>query len=94
MTDTESKYRAFLSYSHEDKTWADWLHKALERYVVPKRLVGQETIAGPIPKRLFPIFRDREELPSSADLGSQIETALRQSLFLIVICSPHAAKSR
>ena len=94
MTDTENKYRAFLSYSHVDKTWADSLHKALECYVVPKRLVGQETLAGPIPKRLFPIFRDREELPSSADLGSQIETALRQSLFLIVICSPHAAKSR
>jgi WD40 repeat protein len=94
MTDTESKYRAFLSYSHADKAWADWLHKTLEGYVVPSRLVGQETIAGSIPKRLFPIFRDREELPSSPDLGSQIETALHQSLFLIVICSPRAAKSR
>ncbi len=94
MTDTENKYRAFLSYSHADKTWADWLHKTLESYVVPNGLVGLETSAGSIPKRLFPIFRDREELPSSADLGGQIETALRQSLFLIVICSPHAARSR
>jgi hypothetical protein len=23
-------YRAFISYSHRDKAWADWLHKALE----------------------------------------------------------------
>lgn len=93
MTDTELKYRAFLSYSHADKTWADWLHKTLESYVVQHGLVGQVTSVGPIPKRLFPIFRDREELPSSPDLNSEIETALRQSLFLIVICSPHAARS-
>jgi WD40 repeat protein len=93
MTDIESKYRAFLSYSHADKTWADWLHKTLESYVVPHGLVGQVTSAGPIPKRLFPIFRDREELPSSPDLNGEIETALRQSLFLIVICSPHASQS-
>jgi hypothetical protein len=24
------KYWAFLSYSHTDKKWGDWLHKALE----------------------------------------------------------------
>src|ERR1700683_17605 len=93
MTGIESKYRAFLSYSHADKTWADWLHKTLESYVVPNGLVGQVTSAGPIPKRLFPIFRDREELPSSPDLNDEMETALRQSLFLIVICSPHACQS-
>ena len=24
------KYWAFISYSHQDKKWGDWLHKALE----------------------------------------------------------------
>jgi hypothetical protein len=24
------RYHAFISYSHQDKTWADWLHKARE----------------------------------------------------------------
>jgi hypothetical protein len=24
------RYRAFISYSHRDKSWAGWLHKALE----------------------------------------------------------------
>ena len=28
------KYWAFISYSHQDKKWGDWLHKALETYRV------------------------------------------------------------
>ena len=39
MADT-FKYRAFISYSHKDRAWGDWLHKALEGYRVPGRLVG------------------------------------------------------
>jgi WD40 repeat protein len=90
----EFKYWAFLSYSHNDKKWGDWLHKALETYRVPRRLVGKDSSDGKIPKRLFPIFRDREELRVSSDLGTNINEALRQSRYLIVICSPHAAQSR
>ena len=37
----EFKYWAFISYSHQDKAWGDWLHKALETYRVPKRIVGR-----------------------------------------------------
>lgn len=86
------KYRAFISYSHADEAWAKWLHRALETYRVPARLRrgGQ----GELPKRLLPIFRDRDELPSAAELGSVIQEALRQSETLIVICSPRAASSR
>lgn len=40
------------------------------------------------------MFRDREELPTSADLGSQIEAALSESATLVVVCSPRAASSR
>ncbi|TAM02019.1 MAG: toll/interleukin-1 receptor domain-containing protein, partial [Rhodanobacter sp.] len=87
-------YRAFISYSHQDKVWADWLHKALETYRVPSRLVGTETAAGVIPKRLAPIFRDRDELASAFDLGNKVNEALAQSANLIVICSPHSAGSR
>jgi tetratricopeptide (TPR) repeat protein len=86
-------YRAFISYSHQDKAWADWLHKALETYAVPQRLVGQTTAAGVIPKRLTPIFRDRDELASAHDLGRKVHEALSQSANLIVICSPRSAGS-
>ena len=90
---TTYRYRAFISYSHGDKQWADWLHKELEHYRVPKRLVGTNGGDGPVPERLFPIYRDRAEFSAAADLSEHIRTALQQSSHLIVICSPHSAKS-
>src|SRR5579884_1014926 len=91
---SDFKYWAFLSYSHRDKPWGDWLHKALETYRVPKALVGRPSRDGVVPAHIFPIFRDREELPVAADLSANIDAALRQSRYLIVICSPRSAKSR
>ena len=90
----QPKYWAFISYSHRDTQWADWLHKALESYRPPKRLVGTKTARGPVPKRLTPVFRDREELASATDLGTVLTAALEQSACQIVVCSPQAAKSR
>jgi tetratricopeptide (TPR) repeat protein len=88
------KYRAFISYSHRDSQWASWLHRGLERYRPPKALVGRTTDHGAVPKRLSPIFRDRDELPSATDLGSLIGAALQDSASQIVICSPPAAQSK
>jgi tetratricopeptide (TPR) repeat protein len=90
----DHRYRAFLCYSHRDSDWADWLHGALESYPIPPRLVGIATNAGVIPARLAPVFRDRDELPSAANLSAKVSDALAQSANLIVICSPHAAQSR
>lgn len=91
---SSQRYMAFLSYSHDDAETADWLHEALEEFHVPARLVGKLTDQGPIPKSLGPIFRDRHELAASPDLGGEIEEAIAGSRFLIVLCSPDAAKSR
>lgn len=87
------KYRAFISYSHQDERWGSWLHRKLETYRVPPRLVGRATARGEISKRLLPIFRDREELASATDLGETITEALADAAALIVICSPAAARS-
>ena len=89
-----ARYWAFISYSHRDRRWGDWLHRSLETYRVPRRLVGKPSRDGVVPGRVFPIFRDREELPVSADLGQNINQALRESRYLIVICSPRSAASR
>lgn len=91
--DPAFKYWAFISYSQRDKEWSSWLHRSIETYRVPSRLVGRESRNGKVPPRLFPIFRDREELPTSANLGSNLEAALRGSRYLIVLCSPHAVAS-
>jgi tetratricopeptide (TPR) repeat protein len=90
---SEPFYRAFISYSHADKACAGWLHRALESYRVPSKLVGRHTAVGEVPRRLTPIFKDREELPASSDLSRELEAALLASQFLIVIASPAAAAS-
>lgn len=95
VTETEPyRYWAFISYSHADAAWARWLHRALENYRIPARLVGRDTAFGPVPKKLFPVFRDRDELPGSAELGPALQDALRRSRFQIVIASPNSARSR
>jgi tetratricopeptide (TPR) repeat protein len=100
MTESQSepsnslRYRAFISYSHKDKAIATWLHATLERYRLPNKLVGNITSVGAVPKRLSPIFRDQDELPASGNLGTELQNALANSLFLIVICSPASARSK
>ena len=70
------------------------MHRSLESFSVPKRLIGRETRSGKIPARISPVFRDREELPTSADLSGMINQALQESRYLIVICSPRSAASK
>src|SRR3954464_8011520 len=93
MRKRRSRYYAFLSYSHRDEEIADWLHQELEDYRVPPSLAGKLTENGVIPKRLTPVFRDEHELAAADDLGEEIEAALGASQYLIVLCSPDAAKS-
>lgn len=85
---------AFISYSHADEGHATWLQSALERWKVPRRLVGVEGRFGTIPERLGKVFRDRDELPSASSLSDEIQAALAASETLVVICSPAAARSR
>ena len=86
-------YRAFLSYSHRDKSWCEWLHKSLKSFVVDDDLVGRATLFGPVPRNLRPIFRDRTDFSAGFSLQEQSRQALRNSLFLIVIASPNSANS-
>jgi hypothetical protein len=87
------KYRAFLSYSHRDKAWCEWLHGALENFRIDTDLIGRATPAGPVPRRLRPIFRDRDDFSAGHSLTEQTIAARDSAQFLIAICSPDAAKS-
>jgi tetratricopeptide (TPR) repeat protein len=89
----EYKYKAFISYCHRDERFAAGMHRALESYRVPRKLVGTKTDVGEVPARIKPVFRDRDDLSSASDLGNTVKQALSESENIIVICSPAAAAS-
>ncbi|HEX4295057.1 MAG TPA: toll/interleukin-1 receptor domain-containing protein [Rhizomicrobium sp.] len=90
----DARYWAFISYSHRDAAFGRRLHRRLENYALPRRLVGRNTAHGAVPKKLAPIFRDREELPAAHDLSAEVRAALKASRSLIVVCSPSSAASQ
>lgn len=81
-------YNAFISYRHhpDDVRVASDIHRSLEHFKVPRSIKKKN---GEI-KRLF---RDKEELPITSNLTDDIEAALRNSDYLIVICSVHTKES-
>ena len=85
----EKEYFAFISYQRKDEEWADKLRNKLEHYRLPSSVRKQDAS---LPKEIRPIFRDALELAGGV-LAKEIETALQQSKYLIVICSPNSAKS-
>jgi WD40 repeat protein len=88
------RYAAFISYSHADEEFGDWLHKHLEGYAVPAPLVGQTGSHGLIGKRIGKVFRDRADLSAAHDLGAEIRAGLEAADALIILCSPRACGSK
>ena len=84
------KYDAFISYRHcsPDKEIAEKLHKALENYRLP-HAIAKKTGR----RKLERVFRDEAELAVSAELSAEIEKALLNSEYLIVICTPRLQQS-
>ena len=82
------QYYAFISYKRDDQKWAEWLQEKLEHYKLPSNLNGRDGL----PKEIRPVFRDKSELAAGV-LADEIQKALDHSKYLIVICSPHSAKS-
>ena len=92
MEEKNYKYDAFISYRHcdLDKYVAENLHKILETYDLPKNIKEKLNIQGKTFKR---VFRDQDELPLSSNLEDPIIEALKDSKYLIVICSPRLKDS-
>ena len=87
------KYKVFVSYCHDDKTWGEWLENALNNYKVPKKLQGNWSEFGPVPKDLRPVCRDRTVMGVSASLHEAVRDRLDRSAAMVVVCSPAAAMS-
>ena len=84
------EYYAFISYKREDKAEAKRLQKALEYYRLPNNLRQEHP---ELPEYVRPVFRDMTDL-EVGELSAQIHSALEQSHYLIVVCSPRAAASK
>lgn len=85
-------YDAFISYRHTDldKFVAENIHKQLEAYRMPADVAGKRP---GMKNKVERVFRDQEELPLTSDLNDPIMTALHNSDWLIVICSPRLRDS-
>lgn len=83
------EYFVFISYSSLDNEWAIWLRHELEHYHLPASFNGRTDVRDNLRK----VFRDRDELSAGPEWDKQIQKALEDTNNLIVICSPHSAKS-
>lgn len=85
-------YDAFISYRHTetDKFVAENLHRQLEAFRLPKTVLkGNKNLK----RKIDRVFRDQEELPLTDDLEQTLVDALKDSEWLIVICSPRYKES-
>ncbi len=90
MENRKFKYDFFISYKHGDRDSkiSGYLQKKLESYKIPKEIkkkCGKEKITR--------VFRDREELSVTVDLTQEIEEQLKNTEYLIVMCSPQSKQS-
>ena len=85
----ERKYKAFISYRHLPLQMevAKAVHRRIEHYTVPKNLRKNGS------RKVGLVFRDQDELPIAGSLSANIQTALDNSEFLIVICTPETSGS-
>ena len=89
MKDDSYHYYAFISYSHKDQEWAEWIQRAIEHYKLPA--IIRKEVQKPLPKRIAPVFRDATDLGVDV-LVDGLHEELEKSRFLIVVCSPNSAK--
>lgn len=84
---------AFISYSRADINVANWLHKKLEKYPYPRNLVREEN--RPSHDRFVrKVFIDVKDLSVTTQrFTDEIKEQLRDSRYLIVICSKNSVKS-
>ena len=89
----EVHYDAFISYRHceLDMAVARELHRKIERFRLPGNLRKK------YPKEKWSIrrvFRDQDELPLASNLSDPIEEALKNTEWLVIICTPRLPQSQ
>jgi len=88
-TGQQYEYFAFISYSSKDTKWGKRLQRKLEGYRMPATLCSER---GWKRKPINPVFFAPTNIQPGG-LSAELEQRLRASRNLIVIGSPHSAKS-
>ena len=85
------RYDAFISYRHTpaDTALAKEIQQQLEHFRIPESI---QKATGK--NRIQRVFRDQEELDVTSDLSQKLQDNLRDSEYLIAICSPSYLQSR
>jgi hypothetical protein len=86
----EQSYFAFISYSHDDKKQAKWLQKEIRDFHLPAELANNNK---ELPRNPRKVCRD-EDCFNGQNYEKQRINSLRNSINLVVVCSPQAADSR
>lgn len=84
------KYFAFISYNQHDLKWGKRLQRKLEGYRMPATLCREHGLDRNPLKPLF--FAPTDIQPGG--LSAELQERLKASKNLIVICSPHSARSK
>ena len=90
MSDS-STYIAYISYRHIplDMKAAKKIQKKIENYTIPEQFREQFGA-----DKFGHVFRDEDELPSTASLSDSFRNAIDRSKYLIVVCTPDLPKSK
>jgi len=83
------KYFAFISYNFHDLKWGKRLQKKLEHYRMPATLCSER---GWKRTPIQPVFFAPTDIQPGG-LSQELQERLKASRHLVVICSPHSAKS-
>ncbi|WIX92473.1 toll/interleukin-1 receptor domain-containing protein [Amycolatopsis sp. DG1A-15b] len=94
--ETLTRYRAFISYNWADKSQAISLQRRLERFAVPRpvRHLLLESEPDLSSRRVWPIFRDDDEMTASGALDERLTSAIDRSAAMVLVASPTAAESK
>lgn len=87
------EYDVFISYSRADKAIADELYARLTQYRVPKELLNKASNGQGVSSSHLTVFMDRKGLEASYGLTAALESKLRKSKWLVIICSKAALRS-
>lgn len=85
----EYKYFAFISYSSLDYKWGKRIQNKLEHYRMPATLCSEH---GWRRNPMRPVFFAPTDI-QPGELTAELQERLRASRHLIVVCSPHSARS-